>query len=219
MKYLIVIPARAGSKGLPRKNIYPLCGKPLISWTIDIAKESQVGDILVTTDSPEVQELCRRTSVACLDRPKELSTDDVPLAPVVVHAYKQSNKQYDAVITLQPTSPLLHPQDIIGAIKKFESDPLYDSLLSVVECRHSVWKRYGFDNLQEINNPKVNRQSAEPLYIGNGAIFITRTMALLQSHSRLAGLISYWVMPEDRSVDIHTIEDIKLAEYYLGVKK
>ena len=218
MKYLIVIPARAGSKGLPRKNIYPLCGKPLISWTIDIAKESQVGDILVTTDSPEVQELCRRTSVACLDRPKELSTDDVPLAPVILHAYEQTKKDYHAIITLQPTSPLLSPQDIIGACKKFESD-IYTSLLSVVECRHSVWKRYGLDNLQEINNPKVNRQSAEPLFIGNGAIFITQWNILVCSRSRLGGLIGYWVMPEDRSVDIHTIEDIKLAEYYLGVKK
>ena len=119
MKYLAVIPARKASKGLKNKNIYPLLGKPLIEWTIRAAVDSKLCDIVVSTDSKEITELVGHP-VRIIERPDFLAEDSTPLSPVIAHACRQTEGYYDAVITLQPTSPLRKDIDIIHAVSRFE---------------------------------------------------------------------------------------------------
>ena len=111
-KILVVIPARGGSKGIPRKNVRLLDGQPLISYSINVAKSSEyVDDVVVTTDDSEIALLCEKFGASVIRRSEELSTDEVPLDPVVYDAMVQKEKlafdEYDLVITLQPTSPLI----------------------------------------------------------------------------------------------------------------
>ena len=124
-KILVVIPARGGSKGIPRKNIRLLDGKPLIAYSIEIAKASAyVDDIVVTTDDSEIALLSEKFGASVIRRSEELARDDIPLDPVIHDAVIRKEKlafdEYDIVITLQPTSPLLKTSTLDGAIEKFD---------------------------------------------------------------------------------------------------
>ena len=221
-KILAVVPARAGSKSLPRKNIYPLNGKPLIHYTIEAALDIGFFDrVVLTTDSGDIKGKCSRflsNRKFCIRmRPKELADDDTPLAPVIIDALKNTEsvyqENYDLIFTLQPTSPLRTEKDIVNAMQFFRKRNA-DSLLSVVEERHSLW---GIDNGEviELYKPRVNRQNAVPYYLGNGAIFITKRDILITEGDRAGGKIAVYAMDKTHSLDIHDINDIKLAEYYL----
>jgi CMP-N-acetylneuraminic acid synthetase len=222
MKYLLVVPARGGSKGLPGKNIYPLFGVPLILWTIKSAIESQVGDIVVTTDGEDIKKVVSEyngKNVSIIDRPHFYASDEIPLAPTIIHAYETLTEfhegvfrsSYDVVITLQPTSPFRNAQDIKNAVKIFEETKC-DSLLSVIEDHHSVWERSPWGTVVPVRERQSNRQYERPMYIANGAIFITKRDTLLKQRNRIGGKVEVYVMPFDRSFDIHTKEDIELAE-------
>ena len=124
-KILVVIPARGGSKGIPRKNIRLLDGKPLIAYSIEIAKASAyVDDVVVTTDDSEIALLSEKFGASVIRRSEELARDDIPLDPVIHDAVVRKEKlafdEYDIVITLQPTSPLLKTSTLDGAIEKFD---------------------------------------------------------------------------------------------------
>ena len=136
-KILGVIPARGGSKGIPKKNITDLCGRPLISYTINAAKKSKyLTDLIITTDSKEIAAVAEAFGGHVpFIRPKELSEDSTPSAPVVAHAveFMEAEKKirYDAVMLLQPTTPLRNTADIDTAIKLWVSERV-DSVVSVV---------------------------------------------------------------------------------------
>ena len=213
---LAVIPARKGSKELINKNITPLANKPLIQYTIDAALACNFFDrVVVTTDSYEIASMVEaRCSV--IIRPDKLGLDNVTLLPVIQHALetceKRYQKQFDTIYTLQPTSPLRSAEDIKKAHDIFEKRKA-DSLISVEEKRRSLWS---LDNgeIVELYQPEVNRQQAIPFYLGNGAIFITKKKILLDG-KRIGGKIAIYVMDERSSVDIHSAEDMRLAEWYL----
>ena len=140
---LVVIPARGGSKGIPRKNLRLLNNKPLISYSIEIAKSSQyVDDVVVTTDDSQIALIAEKFGASVVRRSEELSTDEVLLEPVIYDAMVQKEKlafdEYDIVITLQPTSPLIRTSSLDAVIEKFE-DFSVDSVLSVVDDRHLSW--------------------------------------------------------------------------------
>ena len=216
MKYLAVIPARKGSKSLPRKNIYPFNGKSLICWTIEAALKSKICDVVVTTDDPEILKVITfyEYPICIIERPDFLTEDNVPLAPVIAHALRQQTKIYDSVITLQPTSPLRTDIHIIEAVARFEMSRA-DSLLSVIEDYHSVWERKPSGEVIAIRERLQNRQQETALYIANGAIFITKSDILLNKINRLGGKIEIYSMDRENSLDIHTEDDIKLGEFYL----
>jgi len=214
MKYLLVIPARAGSKALPKKNFYLFVDMPLVCWTIKAALKSMVGDVVVTTDSQEIKSLIKQHDypLTVVDRPAELAGDDVALAPVIIHAYEQMGREYDAIITLQPTSPLRTDRDISTAVERFEKGRA-DSLISVCEELHAIWQRNEKGEITAVKERNLNRQFEKPLYVVNGAIFITKTGLLLDSNNRIGGKIEVHIMPHWRSVDIHTLEDLRMGEY------
>jgi len=125
-RILVVIPARGGSKGIPRKNIRLLNNKPLIYYSINIAKSSEyVDDVLVTTDDSEIALLAEKFGVNVIKRSEELSGDEVPLDPVIYDAMikqeRTTHREYDIIITIQPTSPLLKTDTLNKAIQKFEN--------------------------------------------------------------------------------------------------
>ena len=219
--HLAVIPARAGSKGLKDKNITPICGKPLYMHTLQAAIWSCIFDkIVVTTDSDaiihELNSIETHKSVSVLRRPDELATDEVTIAPVIIHALEYYEgrewKHYSTVTTLQPTSPFRTSQHIIEAHKRFE-DTKADSLISVCEELHSIWS-INKGSVVPIKNPAFNRQWETPFYVGNGAIAITKREILLEYRNRVGGHLQLYPMNSYDALDIHTKQDIELAEFY-----
>ncbi len=222
-KILVVIPARGGSKGIPRKNIRLLNHKPLISYAIDIAKSSEyVDDIVVTTDDSEIALLSEKFGAGVIRRSEELSGDNVPLDPVIYDAMIQKEKlafdEYDIVITLQPTSPLLKSSTLDEAIEKFK-DFAVDSVLSVVDDRHLSW---GFDEKNQRFFPnyieRKNRQYLPKDFRETGAFLATRRN-FVHEDSRLGTNLELIEVSREESVDIDNYEDWWIAENYLQKKK
>ena len=221
-KHLAVIPARAGSKGLIGKNMRYLDGYPLLTYTLDAAIDAAFFDrIVITTDMEDMIDYVggyADDKVMTLRRPKRLCGDKVPLAPVIVHALQETEaaymENYTDIWTLQVTSPLRTDEDIIKAHRVYKESGA-DSLTSVTEEHHAIFKKErGFT--KRVHKPGKTRQTTEPYYVGNGAIFITKKGVLLGYKDRLGITPALYVMDKVSSIDIHTQEDLELAEYYLN---
>lgn len=222
-KILVVIPARGGSKGIPRKNIRLLGEKPLISYAINTAKSSQyVDDVVVTTEDAEIATMAEKFGCSTIKRPSELSSDEVPLDPVIFDAVIQKEKQtfdeYDLVITLQPTSPLLKSSTLDTAIEKFDNFDVH-TVLSVVDDRHLCW---GYDERNQIYYPlyskRVNRQYLPKNYKETGSLLITRR-GYLTENSRFGDNVDIIELSKEESIDIDTYQDWWIAENYLNKRK
>lgn len=226
MKTLIVIPARGGSKRIPRKNVRIMCGQPLIAYSIENAKalreEMKLDvDVAVSTDDEELGGIVEKRGVEVIARPAELATDKVTLDPVIFHAveYMESKKgkKYDVVITMQATSPTLKMTTIRDAIKYFEEHD-YDTVLSATNKPHLSW---GVDaNGQYVKNyeKRLNSQELPPNYLETGGFLITRRQCVT-NEGRIGEKVSIFEIPEDEAVDIDTYSDWVLCENILRRKK
>lgn len=219
---LVVIPARGGSKGIPRKNLRLLHNKPLISYSIEVAKASQyVDDVVVTTDDSQIALIAEKFGASVVRRSEELSTDEVLLDPVIHDAMIQKEKlafdEYDIVITLQPTSPLITPETLDSVIEKFE-DFSTDSVISVVDDRHLSW---GYDENNGRYFPtyieRVHKEDLPKSFKETGAILATRR-SFVHENSRLGTNIDIVEVSPEESVNIEKYEDWWLAENYLKRK-
>jgi CMP-N,N'-diacetyllegionaminic acid synthase len=231
-KMLAVIPARGGSKGIPKKNIIDFCGYPLIRWTIKSALDTNSFDrVIVSTDSEEIATIARSfgAEVPFL-RPKELALDNTPSLAVIQHligALKLKDQYIpESITTLQPTSPLRTESHIKDALDVFHNDPYADSLVSCIEVPHqfhpySVMKLNAYGYLTPFTkkeNLPSRRQDKSVLYARNGAaIYITRTNKI-NSYIFGGNLIPFYMSVED-SIDIDSYEDLKLAEFFYNQKK
>ena len=222
-KILVVIPARGGSKGIPRKNVRLLDGQPLISYSINVAKSSEyVDDVVITTDDSEIALISEKFGASVIRRSEELSTDETPLDPVVYDAMVQKEKlafdEYDLVITLQPTSPLIKTSTLDQVIEKFE-DFAIDSVITVVDDRRLSW---GYDENNERFFPnyieRKNRQDLPKDFKETGAILATRRK-FVNEFSRLGTNIDIVEVSQEESVDVTNYEDWWIAEKYLQRKK
>lgn len=230
---IAIIPARKGSKGLADKNISILNGKPLILYTVLASIQSQLFDkIVVTTDDSRIIKLVKNLNyynIVTVDRPKYLSTDLVLLTPVVVHSVKLIEKLYksksktdkvNTIFTLQPTSPLRTANHIFESYVRYKVLKA-DSLVSVVEEEHNIYcnSRNNSNSSNRYAYPLVyhkhNRQQVTPVYTGNGAISICSRDLLLKHNTRIGHRLVLYEMTERDSVDIHTVDDLRLAEWYL----
>jgi len=222
-KILVVIPARGGSKGIPRKNIRLLADKPLISYAINIAKSSNyVDDVVVSTEDSEIALIAEKSGASVIMRPMELAGDRIPLDPVVFDATVQKEKQafdeYDIVITVQPTSPLLKVETLDKAIEKFEDFGI-DTVISVVDDRRLSWAYNEADNrFFPLYRERLNRQYLPLEYKETGSIFATRR-AFLTPNSRLGNNIDLIEISHEESIDIDSYEDWWVAEHYLNKKR
>lgn len=223
MRVIAVIPARAGSKGIPRKNMRLMAGRPLIEFAIRNAVGCPlIDDVVVTTDSAEILSFVQQLeNVKTVKRDPKLSDDVTTLDPVVLDAVDQMENltgvKYDLVVTLQPTSPLLSGTTLQHALETFiVSD--HDSLLSVVNRPHLSWGLSEKDQVVPLYEERRNRQQLSPHYMETGAFVISRREAVSAS-SRLGEKISVYEVPDDESIDIDTTSDWILCESLLSKKK
>jgi len=225
MRTLFLIPARGGSKGIPKKNIKNLGNKPLIAYSIDIAREfAQDIDICVSTDDPEiiktVKDVCGY-SVPFI-RPDYLATDTASSYDVLMHAidfYNNNGVYYDTIVLLQPTSPFRTIQNVKDAIELYKSDTV-DMIVSVRESKSNP-----YFNLFEENEKKylekskksnyTRRQDCPKVYEYNGAVYVINTKSLIHNQSLQFEKVKKIVMTENESIDIDTYLDWYVAEMLL----
>ncbi|MEI6632172.1 MAG: acylneuraminate cytidylyltransferase family protein [bacterium] len=218
---LAIIPARSGSKGIPRKNIMLLKGKPLIYYTIKEASKSKLlRRVIISTEDDEVAEVSKAYGAAVIKRPFELAQDDTPSLPVLQHVIKhleETESFYPIIIViLQPTSPLRTVTDIDGSILKFLETGC-DSVVTVCEAEHPINWIYTLKRdklMPAIKGLKsaTRRQDIYNMYRLNGAVYITRRDIIMKEGRILGKDCRAYIMPPERSVDIDTLLDFKLAE-------
>lgn len=172
MNKLIVVPARGGSKGIKDKNIYPLLGKPLLYYTLDVIVSALLVDVdtVVSTDSKKICELASVYDwVNILERPEAIASDTSPMESVLIHSINEmqkiKNKKYDAVITLQPTSPLRTKETLIKFVNEYEKNcTKFDSLISLHENRVDFWHKVDGCYERLCKSAPRRRQERIPLY-------------------------------------------------------
>ena len=216
-KILAIIPARGGSKGIPKKNIVDLGGKPLIAWTIEASLKSKyITDTYVSSDDDEILNISKKYGANTIKRPAELATDTATSESVVEHIIyelKKQHKLYDCIVLLQPTSPFRDEKIISGAIESFFSKNA-TSLISVNEIDNKVLKAFvenknGF--IEGIKNniyPFLRRQDLPKVYMSNGAIYIIKTDEFLRDKSFWTPKTIEFIIGEKESLDIDSINDL-----------
>jgi CMP-N,N'-diacetyllegionaminic acid synthase len=231
VRVLVLVPARGGSRGLPRKNVREFAGKPLIAWTIEAALAARrVERTVVTTDDPEIAAIAGRfgAEVPFL-RPPELAADDTSDLPVYHHALgwlaEHDGYRPDAVAWLRPTAPLRTPQDIDAAIEVLERSEA-DSVRSVCAAEyHPYWmKRLEgnrlvplMDGADEATYPR--RQLLPEVYRLNGAVDAVRCAAVTEDGPLFGGTTAAYLMPRERSIDIDDELDLAMAELLAARKQ
>lgn len=224
-KVLAVIPARGGSKGVPRKNIRPVCGKPLIAYSIEtaLAARDLLYRVLVSTDDAEIAAIARQYGAETpFLRPAELAADNAPTAPVLQHAVRfveeQDKVRMDWVLLLQPTDPFRTVQDIQAALALAQQGGC-DSVISVVQvfAVHPIlMKRIENDQLLPYciqEKEGTRRQNYQPpAFMRNGAIYLTRRDVLIERGSLWGDVIRPYIMPPERSVSVDNELDLKMVE-------
>ncbi len=226
---LIVIPARGGSKRLPRKNVLPLAGKPLIRHSIDIALECKVfGEILITTDDSEIAEISREAkSVTIDDRSPDLASDTTKVIDVMLEicGREKVRESFDIIGMLLPTCPLRASDDLLKGFSMLTEDT--DAVVSFTEyefspvCAVSIAKG---DIMKPVYEPSplitgnTRTQDQVPMYRPNGGFFFSWISSLNNLKSFYTGQVRGHVMPRSRSIDIDTEEDFALAEWTLQRK-
>lgn len=226
LRVLGIVPARGGSKAIPRKNIVDVLGKPLIAYTADAALNSHLQRVVLSTDDAEIAAV----GAACgLDvpflRPAELARDETPTIPVLQHVVKalaDAGSYFDAVMTLQPTNPLRLPSDIDGAIALLERSGA-DSVISVFDVgeKHPARMKYMDADGRLVDPPFAEaregqrRQDLPKMFLRDGAIYLTRTHVLMEAGSLKGADCRGWVMPADRAFNVDEPLDLMLIEQAL----
>jgi N-acylneuraminate cytidylyltransferase/CMP-N,N'-diacetyllegionaminic acid synthase len=225
-KYLALIPARGGSKGVPKKNTRLLAGKPLIAYTIEAALQSQHRlRVIVSTDDEEIAGIARTMGAEVpFLRPVKLARDETPTFPVVQHALQwleqHEGYQPELVVLLQPTSPLRRAEHIDQGINLLLQTNA-DSLVSVCEVEHSPYWMRILDSagrvkpFVETKREFLRRQDLPPVYRLNGALFITRPIIIIKKGYLLGDDVRALVMAREDSIDIDDEVDFLLAELLL----
>lgn len=223
MKVLVVIPARGGSKGIPRKNLRTLAGKPLLSYSIKTAQASRYQpDIYVSTDDEEIAAIARKLGANVIEREPADAQDDTTLDPVIYGALQEAiaktRTDYDVVVTLQPTSPLLKVASLDKALDLFSTAADLDTVISAKDETHLTWVRDGSGNFVPNYSARVNRQYLEPVFRETGGFLITRTRNVTKNN-RIGQNIELYSLSGGEEIDIDTYEDWGLCEYYLKRRK
>lgn len=206
MKILAIIPARAGSRGIPNKNIRIIGGYPLIHYSINNAMSSKyINEVVVTTDSPEVKIIAQQMGAKCKWRDKKLCGDDVTLDAVIADAIPK-NENWDYIITMQPTSPTLSVETLDRAIE-YALDKNLDTLISAINAPHLSW---GVKEGKKIPNyeERLNRQYLPPCYMETGAFVISKA-SVVTEETRIGEKVDVFEIPENEAQDVDTFSDLR----------
>ncbi len=225
MTVLAVIPARGGSKGIPRKNLLEVGGKPLIAWTIAQAKEA--GDdvlVAVSTEDAEIADTARDCGAQVIDRPAKLAEDTTPTEPVMLHAMdwaEAAGHDLEAVMLLQATSPVRKPGTIRAAIDQFRAEGC-DSLVGVLPESPFFWQpgkpgESATAHYDWRHRPRRQDLTKDQMFFfENGSLYVTAPHIYRETGNRIGGRISLYMLEEVEGVDIDTIADVAAAEQMLA---
>ena len=228
LNIIAIIPARGSSKSLPRKNIRPLAGKPLIYYTIKEAKKLPYLDkVVVSTEDVEIAEIARGYGAEVIKRPEELAKDDTPSLPVFQHAiqYLEDARDYhpQVIVILQPTSPLRTAEDIDRVVEKFLKSGCH-SVVSICEIEYPLVWMYTLeeDRLKPVieGGEDINRrQDAPKVYRMNGAVYVTHRDIIMRENRVLGDDTRAYIMPPEKSIDIDSEIDLRLAELLMETNR
>lgn len=212
-KVLGIIPARAGSKGIPGKNYKLLNGKPLIQYTIEAAMNSLLSKVVISTNCPEVARIGKELGVEVVARPEELCRDDSPTIDAVQYTLKHISDEFEAVMILQPTSPLRTSKHIDDSLKLF-CEGNADSLVSVTKVPHNMTpeKIMTLENGLLVGNFQIKRRQDIPDYYARNGAAIYITSLEKTSEYILGGRIIPFIMNKMESFDIDDMEDWAIVE-------
>ena len=229
MRVLAIIPARGGSKGVPRKNIIDIMGKPLICYSIEAGLEAKqkgiIDELVVSTDDAEIAEISKAAGADVpFMRPDYLSSDTAKSVDAMIHAYefyKEQGKDFDTILLLQPTTPLRTAEDISNALEIYE----HQKVTSLISCYREEYicdlVSYHKEGelaiaLNEKHNGGGRRQELPDLYVRNGAIYITSVTQMIENHRVFDDVPAMYVMPKDRSVNIDCMDDVEMLRWKLS---
>jgi len=224
-KVVAMIPARGGSKAVPRKNVLPVGGKPLIAWNIEAAlKASTVGGVYVSTDDPEIASISKQYGAEVINRPVDISGDAASSESALLHGLESlaiSGEKPDLLVFMQCTSPLTTSEDIDAAVEKLCSEKA-DSCFTAKPFHYFVWKQTPDGTADGVNHDKrlrLRRQDREPQFEENGAVYVMKAAGFIEAKHRFFGKIVCSLMPSDRCFEIDEPVDIKIAEMLLGERE
>ena len=210
MKIVSLILARGGSKGIPDKNIVDLNGLPLLSYTIKASQESVVEETWVSTDCNSIKNIAESLGANIIDRPTELAQDNSQSEDALLHFAERTD--FDILVFIQPTSPLLQSKYINKGIELLLNDNQFDSVCT-------VYKEHWLPRWDQSGNPidwnvnkRPRRQDKSELYVENGAFYITTKKNLLKSKLRYNGKIGFIEMKFSESFQVDTIDDLELIK-------
>jgi N-acylneuraminate cytidylyltransferase len=216
-KYIAIIPARGGSKGVPKKNIKEFLGKPLIEHSINYAKESKfIEKIILTTDNEEIKKIGKDNNITVVDRPKEISGDKATTESAIEHVISLFKFSIDTtIVLLQPTSPI-RPKNSLDKMIKIFNEQLYDSMLTLSPIHPLTWK---VDNKKTecmydySNRPRrQDFKEKDLIYDENGSVYIFTNKIFIEKNNRLGGKIGHYIFKEEYGRQIDTPLDFKLLE-------
>jgi CMP-N-acetylneuraminic acid synthetase len=208
-----VIPARGGSRSVPRKNLLELGGESLVARAVRIALTVETLDrVVVSTDDDEIAEIARAAGAEVVLRPAELARDDSPTEDALRHAIRELGATSEWTVTLEPTAPF-RTAATIGRCVRLAAERDAGSVLTVAESREN-WGRVGEDGRYELLDPAAprRRQGRAPLYAESGTVWVTRTASLLAGSSVLAEPVYAVVVDEKEAIDINSELDFRIAE-------
>lgn len=216
MKILAVIPARAGSKGIPNKNIRIIGGHPLIYYSIKNALNSEmITDVIVTTDSQEVKIIAEQMGAKVKWRDALLCGDEVTLDAVIADAVPL-NEEYGYIVTMQPTSPTLRVSTLDDAIK-YAIDNDFDTVISAINKPHLSWSERNGNKVPNYTE-RLNRQYLPACFIETGAFVISKS-SVVSTKSRIGSKVDIFEVPDDESQDVDTFEDLRIVSATLDRQK
>lgn len=220
MEVLGLIPARGGSKGIPRKNLFEVHGRPLLEWTCIAGIESrELSKLAVSTDDEEIASVATRLGVDVLPRPSELAEDHVPMLPVIEHALENSGGA-DVIVLLQPTSPLRRAEHIDDGVVELR-DSGADTVVSVMEVPHrltpsSLLRLVDGRLLPLEDGGPLRRQDKERLFARNGPAVLATRAQVVRSGELYGDDTRPYLMSQKDSIDVDTPFDLEIAELLLA---
>jgi len=219
---LVIIPARGGSKGVPRKNLRSLNGNPLIYYAINTALNSKYNpDVFVSSDDDEILSISEKIGAKTYKRKSSISEDKTTLDVVIYDAYinisKITNKKYKYIVTLQPTSPLLKSTSLDEAISKMINNSNIETVISAKDDTHLTWKKINNKYIPNYEK-RVNRQYLTPVFKETGGFFVSKT-DVVTKESRIGNVVDLYLLTQGEDIDIDTYEDWNLCEYYMKKQK
>jgi CMP-N-acetylneuraminic acid synthetase len=218
MRTVAIIPARGGSKGIPRKNVLPVGGRPLIRHTLDAALAARrVDAVYVSTDDAEIAAVAREAGARIIDRPAALSGDTASSESALLHALevlRETEGLPDVLVFIQCTSPLTRTEDIDGALETLEARGA-DSVFTGSPFFHFLWREEADGGWGGVNHDKrvrLRRQERSGEYLETGAVYVMRVPGFLASRHRFFGKTVVHPVPPERSFEIDDLLDVRVIE-------